>query len=248
MADGGDGTVEAFLAGGARARRLTVTGPLGAPVEADVRPRRRAGRDRDGGRLGPGPARPAPTRAGPTTRGTGELLRDALDGGATADRARHRRQRHHRRRRRRPGRAGRALPRRRAAPSWTRTPEALVRLDRVDLERPRSRARAAPVDLAVACDVDNPLLGPHGRGGGLRAAERREPGRRRLSGRRAGPAGRRARRGRRARAARGARGRCGGRPGLGPGERLRSAAGARGGAGRRGPRAGRGAARRRLSA
>ncbi|HTD35741.1 MAG TPA: glycerate kinase, partial [Candidatus Elarobacter sp.] len=34
MADGGDGTVEAFLASGASARTVRVTGPLGEPVEA----------------------------------------------------------------------------------------------------------------------------------------------------------------------------------------------------------------------
>ncbi|MEA2687851.1 MAG: glycerate 2-kinase, partial [Candidatus Eremiobacteraeota bacterium] len=83
MADGGDGTVDAFLASGAASRTVRVTGPLCDPVDAMY------ARDGDtaivemaaasglallGERLG---ARRA------TTRGTGELLRDALDRGAT---------------------------------------------------------------------------------------------------------------------------------------------------------------------
>jgi glycerate kinase len=158
MADGGDGTVEAFLAGGAQARGLTVSGPLGVPVEAEYA---RAGElaviemAAASGLVLPGPrnARRA------TTRGTGELLRDALDGGAirivlgiggsaTTD-----------------GGAGAlaALGARFLDASGTEldpTPEALVRLERVDLTGLDPRLRA--VDLAIACDVDNPLLGPHG--------------------------------------------------------------------------------------
>ncbi len=83
MADGGDGTVAAFIASGAAARTVRVTGPLGEPVEATY------ARDGDtaiaemaassglallGDRRGPRRA---------TTRGTGEMLRDALDAGAT---------------------------------------------------------------------------------------------------------------------------------------------------------------------
>ncbi|MEA2666672.1 MAG: glycerate 2-kinase [Candidatus Eremiobacteraeota bacterium] len=177
MADGGDGTVEAFLAGGAQARRLTVSGPLGAPVEAEYA---RAGElaaiemAAASGLALPGPrnARRA------TTRGTGELLRDALDGGATrivlgiggsatTD-----------------GGAGAlaALGARFLDASGTEldpTPEALARLERVDLSGFETRllavgadaagssdgpasSSACAVDLAVACDVDNPLLGPHG--------------------------------------------------------------------------------------
>ena len=82
MADGGDGTVAAFLAGGAVARTVEVTGPLGAHVRATY------ARDGDtaviemasasGLVLAGTPLQPR--RA--TTRGTGELIRDALDGGA----------------------------------------------------------------------------------------------------------------------------------------------------------------------
>jgi glycerate kinase len=159
MADGGDGTVEAFLAGGAAARTVHVTGPLGAPVEATYA--------RDGATAivemaaASGSAllggRPEPRRA--TTRGTGELLRDALDGGATrivlgiggsatTD-----------------GGAGAlaALGARFLDETGTvldPNPEALARVARIDLDGLDVRLRT--VDLAVACDVDNPLLGPQG--------------------------------------------------------------------------------------
>ncbi|MGB8265852.1 MAG: glycerate kinase, partial [Candidatus Velthaea sp.] len=82
MADGGEGTVEAFLAAGAAKRTARVRGPLGAEVAATYA--------RDGERailemasasglalLG---ERPDARRA--TTYGTGELLRHALDDGA----------------------------------------------------------------------------------------------------------------------------------------------------------------------
>jgi glycerate kinase len=169
MADGGDGTVAAFLAGGARARRLTVSGPLGAPVEAEYA--------HDGAlaviemAAASGLALPGPRDARrATTRGTGELLRDALAGGATrivlgiggsatTD-----------------GGAGAlaALGARFLDASGTELgpePEALARLSRVDLSGfdPRLLAvgagavdRVRALDLAIACDVDNPLLGPHG--------------------------------------------------------------------------------------
>jgi glycerate kinase len=159
MADGGDGTVEAFLAGGATARTVRVGGPLGAPVEATyardgrtaiVEMAAASGLALLGGAL-------EPRRA--TTRGTGELIRDALDGGATrivlgiggsatTD-----------------GGAGAlaALGARfldDAGAELDPAPEALVRVARVDLDGLDARLRG--VDLAVACDVDNPLLGPRG--------------------------------------------------------------------------------------
>ncbi len=175
MADGGDGTVEAFLAGGAQPRRVTVHGPLGAPIEAEYA--------RDGAlaviemAAASGLALPGPRDARrATTRGTGELLRDALDGGATrivlgiggsatTD-----------------GGAGAlaALGARFLDANGAELepePAALARLDRVDLSgfEPRLLAVGAgaagsgaagpgarTVDLAIACDVDNPLLGPHG--------------------------------------------------------------------------------------
>jgi glycerate 2-kinase len=168
MADGGDGTVEAFLASGASARTVRVAGPLGEPVEATY------ARDGEtaivemaaasglallgGGRLD---ARRA------STRGTGELLRDALDGGArrillgiggsaTTD-----------------GGAGAlaALGARffdDAGAALDPTPAGLAAVARVDLSGLDSRLRPAAasgepeVAIAVACDVDNPLLGPQG--------------------------------------------------------------------------------------
>lgn len=159
MADGGDGTVDAFLDAGATARTVRVTGPLGEPIDAVYA--------RDGttavaemaaasGLVLAGEAR-EPRRA--TTRGTGELLRDALDGGAerivlgiggsaTTD-----------------GGAGAlaALGARfldAGGKELDATPEALAALASVDLAG--LDRRPAGVDLAVACDVDNPLLGPHG--------------------------------------------------------------------------------------
>lgn len=158
MADGGDGTVAAFLAAGARAVTVVVPGPLGWPVSADYA--------RDGetaiiemaaaSGLGIDEAR-EPRRA--STAGTGALLRDALDhgarrivlgigGSATTD-----------------GGAGAlaALGVRffdRLGAPLAATPEALSELDRIDLSGLDARVRE--VDLAIACDVDNPLLGPDG--------------------------------------------------------------------------------------
>jgi glycerate kinase len=167
MADGGDGTVEAFLASGASARTVRVTGPLGDPVDATyardgataiVEMAAASGLALLGERL-------AARRA--TTRGTGELLRDALDqgatrivlgigGSATTD-----------------GGVGAlaALGARflnDAGDALEPTPEALARLARVDLSgldsrlRPDASSGRPQVDLAIACDVDNPLLGPSG--------------------------------------------------------------------------------------
>ena len=159
MADGGDGTVDAFLATGAAPRTVRVTGPLGDPVHATY------ARDGDlaivelaaasGLELVRG--RREPRRA--TTRGTGELLRDALDGGAarivlgiggsaTTD-----------------GGAGAlaALGARFLGADGTvldAVPAALAEVARIDLAELDPRLR--DVDLAIACDVDNPLLGPLG--------------------------------------------------------------------------------------
>jgi glycerate kinase len=167
MADGGDGTVEAFLAAGAQARTVRVHGPLGAPVEATYA--------RDGdlaviemaaasglALLGPGlDARNA------TTYGTGELLRDALaqgarrivlgiGGSATTD-----------------GGAG-ALAALGArfldahGAELDPAPAGLAALSSIDLSaldaqlRPASGSGWAAVELAIACDVDNPLLGGQG--------------------------------------------------------------------------------------
>jgi glycerate kinase len=159
MADGGDGTVAAFIAGGAVARTVRVRGPLGVPVDATYA--------RDGataiiemaaasGLALLGDALDA-RRA--TTFGTGELVRDALDGGAeriilgiggsaTTD-----------------GGAG-ALAAlglrfldadgRELEPS----PAGLAMLASID--RSALDPRLERVPIAIACDVDNPLLGNRG--------------------------------------------------------------------------------------
>lgn len=84
MADGGEGTVEAFLAGGAQERRARVRGPLGDPVEA------RYARSGDLAVIEMSSAsglsllskdRYDPIRA--NTYGTGELIAAAARGGAS---------------------------------------------------------------------------------------------------------------------------------------------------------------------
>jgi glycerate kinase len=83
VADGGDGTVEAAVAGGFERRAVRVTGPLGEPVDAAYALRGTTAvvemAEASGlRRLPPGVF--APLNA--TTYGTGELLRAALDAGA----------------------------------------------------------------------------------------------------------------------------------------------------------------------
>jgi glycerate 2-kinase len=83
VADGGDGTVDAAVAGGFERRTAQVTGPLGEPVEAAYAFRDGAAvvemAEASGLRHLP-PGIFAPLTA--TTYGTGELLRAALDAGA----------------------------------------------------------------------------------------------------------------------------------------------------------------------
>jgi glycerate kinase len=163
MADGGEGTVRALVAAtGGTLHRETVTGPLGEPVEAEF------------GVLGGGataaiemaaasglplvpPGRRDPTET--TTFGTGELIRAALDrgvdrivlgigGSATVD-----------------GGAGmaQALGARlldAAGQPIGRGGGELARLARIDLAD--LDPRLAAVRCEVACDVDNPLVGPRG--------------------------------------------------------------------------------------
>jgi glycerate kinase len=163
IADGGEGTVDALvLATGGRVREAEVHGPLGEPVRARW------------GVLGGGdtaviemaaasglPLVP-PARRDPrvtTTRGTGELVRAALDAGlrrlvvgiggsATND-----------------GGTGfaRALGARFLDAGGEELPEggaALARLARIDSGG--LDPRLAGAELLVACDVDNPLTGPRG--------------------------------------------------------------------------------------
>jgi len=163
LADGGEGTVAALVdATGGQVLTATVTGPLGEPVKAFY------------GVLGGGetaviemaaasglplvpPAKRDPGRT--TTRGTGELIRAALDrgcrkfivgigGSATND-----------------GGAGMAQALgvsfkdkdgRELEPGGL----ALNRLESIDLSG--LDPRIAETEIVVACDVDNPLYGPRG--------------------------------------------------------------------------------------
>jgi glycerate kinase len=159
VADGGDGTVAAAVAAGYQPVRLTVRGPAGQPVEAEFA-------WRDGTAIieaaqASGLARlpggvPQPLTA--TSFGVGELIAAAaargarrivlgLGGVASTD-----------------GGAGmvRALGGRLTGPDGRELAPggaALAALDRLDLT---GLALLAGVEVLVASDVDNPLLGRHG--------------------------------------------------------------------------------------
>lgn len=163
VADGGEGTVEAMIAA-TRGRRLevAVTGPLGEPVRAFY------GLTGDGETAviemaaASGLALVPSVRRNPlvtTSRGTGELIRSALDAGArrfilgiggsaTND-----------------GGAGmvQALGARLLDADAQELPPgggALAALARIDLSA--LDPRLAECRIEVACDVDNPLTGPRG--------------------------------------------------------------------------------------
>ncbi|MEU5608898.1 glycerate kinase [Streptomyces sparsogenes] len=160
VADGGDGTVDAAVAAGFERREVRVTGPLGEPVSAAYALRDGAAvvetAEASGLRHLPEGVF-APLTA--TSYGTGEVLRAALDAGAraialgvggsaTTD-----------------GGAGMlaALGARFLDASGAPVGPggaALARLARADLSG--LDARLAEVDLVLASDVDNPLLGPEG--------------------------------------------------------------------------------------
>ncbi len=159
MADGGDGTVEAFLVTGALARSVRVRGPLGDPLDAVY------ARDGDTAIIemaaASGLAALSDRRdaLGANTFGTGQLIRDALDlgarrivlgigGSATTD-----------------GGAGAlaALGARFLAADGTALeplPHVLAAVHRIDVSKLDARLREIPI--AIACDVDNPLLGSAG--------------------------------------------------------------------------------------
>lgn len=163
VADGGEGTVEAMVAATqGRIVPLTVTGPLGTPVEAFY------GLSGDGGTAivemaaASGLMLVPPAARNPritTTRGVGEILKAALNAGArrfivgiggsaTND-----------------GGAGmlQALGARLLDAEGRDLPPggaALARLARIDLSQLDARLAEARID--VACDVDNPLTGPKG--------------------------------------------------------------------------------------
>lgn len=160
VADGGDGTVDAAVAAGFTRREATVAGPLGDPVRAAFALRDDTAvvemAEASGLRRLPG-GRRVPLDAG--TRGTGELIRAALDAGAktivlgvggsaSTD-----------------GGAGMlaALGARLLAADGGELPgggAALNRLAAADLGGLDPRLSA--VQVVLASDVDNPLLGEHG--------------------------------------------------------------------------------------
>jgi glycerate 2-kinase len=160
VADGGDGTVEAALSAGYARREVRCTGPTGEPVMAALAVRDQVAvvelAEASGLRRLPG-GRPAATTA--TSRGTGELIRAALDlgcrqvvlgigGSASTD-----------------GGAGmvQALGARlldAAGAELGPGGAALADLDRIDL--PGLDPRIRQTEVTVASDVDNPLLGRQG--------------------------------------------------------------------------------------
>lgn len=159
LADGGDGTVAAFLDGGATPQTVRVQNALGEPVDATY------ARDGDAAIVEMAAAsglallgdRRAPRSA--TTYGTGQLIADALahgatrivlgiGGSATTD-----------------GGAGAlAALGMRFRDAWGGTlepaPATLARLASVDRSGLDPRLAAATIE--IACDVENPLLGPSG--------------------------------------------------------------------------------------
>jgi len=160
VADGGDGTVDAAVTAGFERRTLSATGPTGMPLTASWGHR---GGDAvvelanvSGLVLLPDGI-PAPLTA--TSRGTGEVIAAALGAGcdrvivgiggsAGTD-----------------GGAGllRALGARTLDAHGRPVAEgggALAEIAALDLEGLHPRLR--DVELVVACDVDNPLVGPHG--------------------------------------------------------------------------------------
>jgi glycerate kinase len=157
VADGGEGTVAAALRAGYRPQTVRVSGPDGRPVQATIAVGAGTAVVELATAAGLGLAAPAPMTA--TTHGVGELVAAALDqgvqrivlgigGSATTD-----------------GGAGmlQALGVRLLDAEGDDVPPGgggLALLDRVDTSG--LDARLAGIELVVASDVDNPLIGPSG--------------------------------------------------------------------------------------
>jgi glycerate kinase len=160
VADGGDGTLATMVAAGARRVPVRAGGPTGEPVDAAIAV---AGdtalvemAEASGLRRLPG-GRPDPLHA--TTYGTGQLISAALDlgvarlvlgigGSATTD-----------------GGTGMATAlgaRFLDAAGQPLAPGGAALLSLATIERDRLDPRLAAVQVTVACDVDNPLVGQHG--------------------------------------------------------------------------------------
>jgi glycerate kinase len=163
IADGGECTVDAVVRAGLRRVEAVVTGPLGEPVRASyavgdegavVELATAAG-------LGclPPPGPTSHTSLIATTRGVGELIRHVLESGvrrvvvaiggsATTD-----------------GGAGLLVglgARVTSADGADLPPGGAALLDLASLELGGLDHRLPETEVVVACDVDNPLLGPHG--------------------------------------------------------------------------------------
>lgn len=151
MADGGDGTVELFLDSGARACSASVHDPLGRNIIATFAlegERAIVELASASGLVLEKPDERDPWRA--DSRGTGELIRAALDAGATSIVI---------------GIGGSAnndagIGLLRALGAKTQPADALHGIERIDLSG--LDPRLEKTKLLVASDVDNPLCGPHG--------------------------------------------------------------------------------------
>ncbi|WP_433506672.1 glycerate kinase [Pseudonocardia halophobica] len=159
VADGGEGTLEAALAAGFARVPVTVCGPTGKPVESAVAVRDGVAVVELAAASGLALLPDGPDPLGATSRGTGELVAAALDAGvdtivlgvggsACTD-----------------GGAGllAALGARILDATGDPVPDggaALTHAARLDLTALDPRLRS--VELVLACDVDNPLLGPEG--------------------------------------------------------------------------------------
>ncbi|GAA4549883.1 glycerate kinase [Pseudonocardia xishanensis] len=157
VADGGEGTLEAALAAGFRRIPVTASGPTGKPVDTAFGLRGGTAVVELAAASGLALADPDPLRAG--SRGTGELLAAALDAGARriilglggsacTD-----------------GGAGllAALGARIVDADGEDLPDGGGALrDAADVDLRGLDPRLAEVEIVLACDVDNPLLGPHG--------------------------------------------------------------------------------------
>ena len=149
LADGGEGTLEAIAAaGGWEWREAAVTDPLGRPIMA------RWLASEDGTRAavemaeGSGLSRVATAErdaVSASSIGTGELLRAAIDSGATYIVL---------------GIGGSATTD--GGAGLLRGLGAIADRDRAEADFSGLDPRLVDVDLAVACDVSNPLLGPTG--------------------------------------------------------------------------------------
>ena len=175
VADGGDGLLDAFESAGFEP--VPASTPPTRPATSRRR-RTRAAATWPSSNWPPSPAWPqlganlAPLTA--TSRGVGEVIAAALDAGCTRGRARHRRQRLDRRRRRawcRRWARGCSTPPAHDVGAGGLGAQAAATLD---LRRP-APARSPSATVEVACDVDNPLTGPHGAAAVYGAAEGRRP-------------------------------------------------------------------------